>query len=189
MSAGGLGSMRAGARLGRLEGEVLAGFGKIVPNTTRTGAFDPALLNSPERVMWPSLGRLEGKQGYVSSTGLEKVQAHLDLFGQNEANSLMVQRLEHALSAGAKIEGADLVFYTHELNEATRTVRLAKELNVSPSVVAEQSEFWYAFYNKVHLDSLNKYQTSPFGVYHPDVLKANPDDWSSAWFRFWEQRK
>ncbi|MBB5020668.1 hypothetical protein HNQ59_003993 [Chitinivorax tropicus] len=165
------------------------GIGWGGPNTTRTGAFDPALLNAPERVMWPDLGRLESKQGYVSSAGLEKVQTHLDLFGQNEANSLMVQRLQRALDSGTPIEGADLVFYTHELNEATRTGRLAKELNVSPAIVAEQSEAGYAFYNKVHVESLNKYQTSPFSVYHLDVLNANPGDWSSAWFKFWEQRK
>ncbi|OQS08049.1 hypothetical protein B0T37_22090 [Chromobacterium violaceum] len=100
----------------------------------------------------------------------------------------MVNRLERALAENSPIKGADLVFYTHELNEATRTARLAKELNVSPSIVAEQSEAGYAFYNKVHGESLNKYQTSPFSVYHVDVLNANPDDWSSAWFRFWGGR-
>jgi hypothetical protein len=40
-------------------------------------------------------------------------------------------------------------------------------------------------YDVAHAGALEKYGVSPFSVYHPDVIAANPDAFNRNWFVFW----
>ncbi len=40
-------------------------------------------------------------------------------------------------------------------------------------------------YDAAHDAALLKYQVSPFSVYHPEVIQANPGIFNSSWFNFW----
>ena len=64
------------------------------------------------------------------------------------------------------IEGADLVFYTHELTES---VYMKNGMS----------------YETAHAATLKRYGNSPFAVYHPDVIKATPENFNSNWRKFW----
>ena len=67
----------------------------------------------------------------------------------------MIARLRLAQQNGQKISGADASFYLHEAAEATMMRR-------------------GVLYDAAHDAALNKYNVSPFSVYHPDVIQANP---------------
>ena len=79
----------------------------------------------------------------------------------------MIARLEQALVNGEKIVGADASFYMHELAE---TNLMNGGLD----------------YSTAHLQALQKYDVSPFSVYHPDVIKEFPSEFNDLWRRFWE---
>lgn len=113
------------------------------------------------------LGKLEGRTVNVSEKGLNKVENHLTQFGNDPANAAMVERLRAAQSAGQPVTGADAVFYTHELSEATAMARGAT-------------------YDAAHQAALSKYGVSPFSVYHPEVITTlGTEAFSPAWFKFW----
>lgn len=40
-------------------------------------------------------------------------------------------------------------------------------------------------YEAAHAGALGKYGISPFSVYHPDVIMANPGAFNSNWLSFW----
>jgi hypothetical protein len=67
----------------------------------------------------------------------------------------MVSRLRTALEAGARITGADASFYVHEIYEATLMGR-------------------GLVYDVAHEAAPLTYNVSPFSIYHPDVIRANP---------------
>jgi hypothetical protein len=70
------------------------------------------------------------------------------------------------MTSGQRVSGADAIFYTHEVAEATRmTTGLS--------------------YDAAHAAALEKYRVSPFSVYHPDILHSMPDAFNSKWFEFW----
>jgi filamentous hemagglutinin len=98
------------------------------------------------------------------------VENHLKQFGDVPENTLMVNRLRAVASEGQPVTGADAVFYTHEIAEATK---MKAGLG----------------YDAAHAASLNKYQVSPYSVYHPDVIttltEQTPGYFNNNWLRFW----
>ena len=82
----------------------------------------------------------------------------------------MLARLYRALVEGRAISGVDTNFYLHELSEATMMNRGLS-------------------YREAHQFALAKYGLSPFSVYHPDVIRAFPEYFNEAWFRFWGMRQ
>lgn len=112
------------------------------------------------------LGTLEGKEISVSQKGIDIVKEHLSGEFSSPANDAMIERLEHALASGETITGADASFYMHELAEATL---------MSGGID----------YVTAHRLALQKYDVSPFSVYHPDVIKKFSDMFNSLWKKFW----
>jgi hypothetical protein len=112
------------------------------------------------------LGRVGGMSLRVSEKGLGIVEGHLARFGPVPENAAMVARLRGALESGTRISGADASFYLHEVSEATM---MGRGLS----------------YEAAHAGALGKYGVSPFSVYHPNVIIANPGAFNSNWFNFW----
>jgi RHS repeat-associated protein len=102
----------------------------------------------------------------VSEESLAIVEKHLAQFGQFEANSMMLARLRAAQASGKTLTGADLNFYLHELTEA----QLMRQ-GLS--------------YEAAHAASLAKHNASPFSLYHPEVIKALPNQFNDNWFNYW----
>lgn len=144
-----------GTDLGKIVGKITSGG---APKST--GAFlDGASGGS-------GLGKLEGRTVNISDAGLNIVENHLGQFGDVPENTAMLDRLRNAQAAGQPVSGADAVFYTHEISEATM---MGKGVP----------------YGTAHQAALDKYGVSPFSVYHPDVISSMPEAFSSAWFKFW----
>jgi hypothetical protein len=70
------------------------------------------------------------------------------------------------------LTGADASFYVHELSEATKMARGFD-------------------YTRAHQFALNKYQVSPFSVYHPKVIsqlnRIEPGYFNNNWTKFWQE--
>jgi len=131
-----------------------------VADARATGAF-----SSGARVDG-GLGIFATREVTVTPKGLDLVRSHLIQFGDVPANAAMVQRLEGAMASGQRVSGADAIFYTHEAAEATMMARGMS-------------------YDAAHATALEKYNVSPFSVYHPDVIQSMPEQFNSNWYRFW----
>jgi len=94
------------------------------------------------------------------------VENHLLQFDVFPENTAMLERLRSAQEAGAPISGADAIFYTHEISEATAMARGVP-------------------YDMAHNAALDKYNVSRFSVYHPDVIRSMPETFNANWFKFW----
>ncbi|MBP9920304.1 MAG: RHS repeat-associated core domain-containing protein, partial [Dermatophilaceae bacterium] len=112
------------------------------------------------------LGRLADRSIQVTEKGLGIVEGHLAQFGALPQNTAMVARLRQAHASGARVTGADASFYLHEVTEATMMARGLP-------------------YQAAHAGALAKYGVSPFSVYAPEVVAANPGLFNSNWFAFW----
>ncbi|MDP5275123.1 RHS repeat-associated core domain-containing protein [Chengkuizengella axinellae] len=128
----------------------------------KTGAYNPSFNG----ISGQGLGRLEGKELNVSQKGLDIVKSHLSQFGDFPENTAMIRRLEDATANKKKISGADASFYMHEVSESTK---MKKGID----------------YDTAHKEALQKYEVSPFSVYHPDVIKSMPENFGGAWKKFW----
>lgn len=139
----------------------LAGGVRLTSGAARgTGAFLEGAAGGT------GLGRVAGMSVRVSEKGLGIVERHLANFDAFAPNDAMVARLRGALNSGARISGADASFYFHEVSEATM---MGRGLS----------------YQAAHVGALGKYGVSPYSVYHPDVIVANPGWFNSNWFDFW----
>ncbi|WP_241020171.1 hemagglutinin repeat-containing protein [Burkholderia sp. Ac-20345] len=98
----------------------------------------------------------------VSKKGLEIVSSHLSQFGDDAANAGMLQRLQSAFANGQSVTGADANFYLHELTEST-LMRQGMSYDVA------------------HAAAVTKYGVSPFQLYAPEVIDANPSLFNNAW--------
>jgi hypothetical protein len=67
----------------------------------------------------------------------------------------MARRLENALASGKRVSGADAIFYTHELADATMMAR-------------------GILYEDAQAAALRKHGVSPLSVFHPDVIPSLP---------------
>lgn len=112
-------------------------------------------------------GKLDGQEFIVEPEKLEMIKQHLtDNFYDYYPNEMMIKRLELALNHHQSISGADASFYFHELKE---------------SELMKQG----LTYNEAHEKALEYYEVSPFSVYHPDVIRACPDEFNKNWERAW----
>lgn len=112
-------------------------------------------------------GKLADQEFTVELEKLEMIKQHITTnFYNYPPNDMMIQRLEQALDNQQKISGADASFYFHELKEAEL---MRQGLS----------------YNEAHQQALKDYDVSPFSVYHPDVIRAYPDEFNKNWERAW----
>jgi hypothetical protein len=112
-------------------------------------------------------GQLEGKKFLVKKESLEMIKKHIiSNFYYYKPNEMMINRLEQALNNNQEISGADASFYFHESREAE---------------LMQQG----LTYSEAHQQALKDYEVSPFSVYHPDVIRAYPDEFNQKWEREW----
>lgn len=98
----------------------------------------------------------------ISQRGLDLVSSHLSQFGDDAANTGMLERLQSAFASGQTASGADANFYLHEISEATM---MSQGLT----------------YDAAHAAAIAKYGVSPFNLYAPAVIDANPTLFNNAW--------
>ncbi|WP_232443013.1 hemagglutinin repeat-containing protein [Burkholderia ubonensis] len=98
----------------------------------------------------------------ISQKGLDIVSSHLSQFGDDAANAGMLQRLQNAFANGQSVTGADANFYLHELTEST---------------LMRQG----MTYDAAHAAAVTKYGVSPYLLYAPEVIDANPSLFNNAW--------
>ena len=75
--------------------------------------FDPAKAGGPIRQL--STSRLK-----VTPHGIDVVVRHIDRFGDDEANRMMVDRLRRIATGEIEATQYDLNYYAHELREFVR---------------------------------------------------------------------
>ncbi len=98
----------------------------------------------------------------LSQKGLDLVESHLGTFPPQPYNAGMMQNLQDAFAAGQKVTGANANFYLHEASEAT-----FMQNGLS--------------YDAAHAAALQKYGVSPYSLYAPNVIQANPTLFNNAW--------
>ncbi|QDH21685.1 RHS repeat-associated core domain-containing protein [Saccharibacillus brassicae] len=149
--------IEGGARLaGKVKSQSFA------EKTVRTGAYNSDFVGKAGK----GLGKLEEMEISVSQKGLDIVKNHLSTFDPYVPNQMMIQRLENALKNGTPLTGADASFYMHEVSEFTK---MRKGMS----------------YDSAHGSAIEKYNVSPFSVYHPDVIKSLPEEFNLLWYKFW----
>lgn len=94
------------------------------------------------------------------------VKNHLSQFGDIPENQAMLSRIENAMKSGQKITGADASFYMHEAAEATM---MKNGMGYVPA----------------HEAALQKYNVSPYSVYHPEVIQQLPEWFNQGFKDFW----
>jgi len=141
----------------------LAGMALAVIGPNKAGALRGAA--QAERI---GLGIFAKRELAITPKGLNRIREHLAKLDElpYKPNLAMLERLEAAMASGRRVSGADAIFYTHELAEATK---MAQGLS----------------YEAAHLAAIEKYRISPFSIYHSDVIRLNPDQFSSVWKNFW----
>jgi filamentous hemagglutinin len=100
----------------------------------------------------------------LSQQGLDLVASHLSQFEDDVANAGMLGRLQSAPAKGQSVTGADANFYLHEISESTL---MRQGLS----------------YDAAHAAAIAKYDVSPFELYAPEVIDANPTLFNNAWRR------
>lgn len=146
-------------------------FRKLGGNAPRTGAWTAGFDH-----LGRGLGKLAGKQVTATTSGLKTIRNHLSKLDPSDANAVMLRRIEDAIEAGRPLEGADAVFYTHEIAEQA----------IIKSRLASHGGDYLDHYNFAHGKVLEIYGNSPFSVYHPEAILA--DDFlrtNSNWLKFW----
>ena len=85
---------------------------------------------------------------------------------KEDFNDAMIERLENAFNNNAKISGADLDFYSHEIYES---IMMKNGMS----------------YEIAHEAAKEHYSAVEFNFYHPDVIMRYKKDFGSPWFIFW----
>jgi RHS repeat-associated protein len=98
----------------------------------------------------------------LTQEGLNTVANHLAQFDEFAPNTQMMQNLQNAFSAGENVTGANANFYLHETTEA----------GFMQSGLS---------YDAAHAAALQQYGMSPFSLYTPEVIQANPTLFNNAW--------
>lgn len=102
----------------------------------------------------------------LSDEGLATVANHLAQFGEYAPNTAMLQRLQDAFDAGQSASGADANFYLHELYESQMMVQGAS-------------------YDAAHAAALDYYSVSPYSLFAPEVIQANPQYFNNNFRAYW----
>jgi hypothetical protein len=113
------------------------------------------------------LGILTDQEYGVEHDKLEIIRNHISKFPEFLPNYKMMERLQLALELEQKISGADASFYFHELKEAA---------------LMEQGYDWYT----AHPMAIKHYGVSPYSLYHPEIIRAYPEDFNKNWRKAWE---
>ena len=98
----------------------------------------------------------------LTQEGIDAVSSHLSQFDEFAPNTQMVQRLQSSFDAGQDVTGADANFFLHETSEANF---MSQGLD----------------YDAAHAASLELHGASPFSLYAPEVIDANPTLFNNAW--------
>lgn len=112
------------------------------------------------------LGNLTGQEYDIEHEKLEIIKKNISKFPEFLPNQEMIKRLQQALKRREKISGADASFYFHELKEAE---------------LMEEGYDW----EKAHPMAIAYYGVSPCSLYHPEVIKAYPEDFNKNWRKAW----
>lgn len=104
----------------------------------------------------------EGGGVQLTQQGLDVVGNHLAQFDEFAPNTQMMQNLQDAFDAGQPVTGANANFYLHETSEAAF---MGNGLS----------------YDAAHAAALEQYGVSPFSLYTPEVIQANPTLFNNAW--------
>lgn len=118
----------------------------------------------------------------VTAEGLALLKKNLQrLDALNEPENIgMVMLVEYYYKQGMKITGATRNFYLHEIAEAT-----LYEAYRSQGKDEESAQ------DAAHEEAFRRYNTSPYSVYHPEVIKLTMYDnygslrWGPEWFKYW----
>lgn len=105
----------------------------------------------------------------VSKAGLAIVEKHLAQFGEDAANTMMMERIRAAHQYGLRIFGPYKDFYMHELYESTM---------MSKGIPWAES----------HLASLERYGATQMQLYHPKIIQhlhKTKGMFSQAYLDFW----
>jgi len=102
----------------------------------------------------------------IDTTGIQIVARHLERFGDDEANALMLARLQAIAAGTAASTPYDLHFYAHELRESERYAALGYPVE-QPVSLDEAYRLW----NNVHTATLEEYgvRNERRELYHPDA--------------------
>lgn len=104
-------------------------------------ALDPSRAGGPVRRL--SVARLK-----VSDRGIDAVGRHVDRFGEDEANRVMIGRLRRIARGEIEATSYDLNYYAHELREFVRYRRRG-----FPTGAGDDYELW----NDAHSAALKDY--------------------------------
>jgi len=104
----------------------------------------------------------------ITHQGIDIVEVHLNRFGQDEANDIMVNRLRQIANGTLKPDNTDLKFYTHELREYERWVLMGWD-TVGPVNPNEFANLW----NNTHAATLEDYNLTANweDLYHESARK------------------
>ncbi|MFO1065395.1 MAG: RHS repeat-associated core domain-containing protein [Pirellulales bacterium] len=102
----------------------------------------------------------------VTHRGVDYAERHLDRFGPDGPNQMMIQRLRDIVDGKLKATQTDLNFYTHELRESVRYRRLGYN-NGQPL----DEDAAYDLWNNAHTATLEDYRLleGPGVLYHPST--------------------
>lgn len=134
------------------------------------GVFNPWREFDTERIGLP-IRRLNDRNIKVTERGIKVVVKHLERFGGDSENQLMIERLQKITAGEIRMTKYDRNFYTHELREFVRYRLLGFETGL-PATIAEQEEIW----QNAHTAALEDYRVKELErgtrmLYHPDVVK------------------
>ncbi len=131
-----------------------------------TGAFD-----ATAEATGKGLGKFKNVKVDPTAEQLAKIENHLENFGDIPYNKAMVDRIKKAIAEGRQLEGADAHFYVHELGESGLMKFYMEKGGMS----------FNDAYKLAHQEMLDSVGASPFSLYHPDVIKQFPKEFSPAW--------
>ncbi len=100
----------------------------------------------------------------VTSEGIGDVRGHIERFGPDAPNEVMLQRLDDIARGRLEATPADLNFYTHELRELERYEALGYPKGV-PADPGDAHRLW----NNTHTATLEEYGLTDADLYHPSA--------------------
>jgi hypothetical protein len=107
----------------------------------------------------------------VTDRGIDAVERHIDLFGEDEANQVMVDRLRRIARGEIEPTRYDLNYYAHELREYVRYRRRG-----FPTGAGDDYDLW----NNAHAATLEDYGLRELdadgnrSLFHPDAWPFLP---------------
>ena len=126
--------------------------------------FDPKHAGGPIR-------RLSTTKIRVTARGVDAVERHIDRFGDDDANRVMLFRLSRIARGEIEPTRYDINYYSHELREFVRYRRLGFRTGAGDD---------FNLWNNAHSAALEDYQLEELdeegnrNLYHPDAWPLIP---------------